>query len=578
MTAQEQSRLDYYINDSYTEEIYHIKINPIGDFLKGNELDVKLPGTQTIVKFKASYIKSTTEDDYYWLGYNGGGSSFELMKMPVPNSGGLQQPFGSSSYAYLGNIQIPSSDFSYQIVDLSPQRSICIKFKRKKYENENICTVTGDDEDEEYIVEDRSNCPHNNIRVLFLFTGATTINNIPTIVANNILNQLNASILASGLTPNQINFESAGVETLTFVETPDIGNDLDRLVNNTTAHNLRDDNFADMVILLTAAAYPDAAGRAKGTATKNKNTYCIAEIPTAVSGLTGVHEIGHLIGARHQRCSECQIDGIFSGCNIFTNHHGFRIDPANRSIMFQNGCDATRTRIGQWTNLENGTGTEVDDNSKILVKRAAKIACFRDDPPAPTGNVSSVVITSSSPTLCRNGNAGIYYGSFNQSNLTYPLTYTWAISPNGISGFTTVSSNPNGGFYSLNPTSLSSSYTNAVFIRLTVTDALGASGHVIYEVELVDCLSEEVDNRNSLSIEGNSDKIIIYPNPVIDRLQIKGIENEDIVFIYDTNGQLVLKQQYVLQQSINTSTLTAGLYIVKIQSQQQIKTLKFCKL
>ena len=86
---------------------------------------------------------------------------------------------------------------------------------------------------------------------------------------------------------------------------------------------------------------------------------------------------------------------------------------------------------------------------------------------------------------------------------------------------------------------------------------------------------------NSLAIANFiSDNIKIYPNPVKDILHINLIKLADYSFaIYDLNGREIRqKQNLALQNSIDLSILSNGVYFIKlIDRSQQTTTLKFVK-
>ncbi|WP_375238519.1 T9SS type A sorting domain-containing protein [Aurantibacter sp.] len=83
---------------------------------------------------------------------------------------------------------------------------------------------------------------------------------------------------------------------------------------------------------------------------------------------------------------------------------------------------------------------------------------------------------------------------------------------------------------------------------------------------------------NTLSTASNElDKVAIYPNPVKNVLNIKGLGNVlEKAVIYNVNGQKVITQTSNLE-TINTSELTAGIYFVQLESANSTKTIKLIK-
>ncbi len=93
-----------------------------------------------------------------------------------------------------------------------------------------------------------------------------------------------------------------------------------------------------------------------------------------------------------------------------------------------------------------------------------------------------------------------------------------------------------------------------------------------YTVEITNdlgCVSIASYNYMGTALEDQTDAtsaINIYPNPVLDNINFKGLhpqENYD-VSIYSVNGQLVLLESITDQSSLNVQSLEAGIYIVEI--------------
>ena len=72
----------------------------------------------------------------------------------------------------------------------------------------------------------------------------------------------------------------------------------------------------------------------------------------------------------------------------------------------------------------------------------------------------------------------------------------------------------------------------------------------------------------------------MYPNPSITELTIQlpsGI-NDAIVEFYDTMGRLSLSKKITISNSlINVSTLSSGIYLLKVLSEDKIGAQKFIK-
>lgn len=79
---------------------------------------------------------------------------------------------------------------------------------------------------------------------------------------------------------------------------------------------------------------------------------------------------------------------------------------------------------------------------------------------------------------------------------------------------------------------------------------------------------EEKDNVENYNSE--EDGIVVYPNPVSSVLYVEGISDTPNVFVYDVNGEEVLKTK---DSKVDVSSLKSGLYMVKVAG----KYVKFIK-
>jgi len=62
----------------------------------------------------------------------------------------------------------------------------------------------------------------------------------------------------------------------------------------------------------------------------------------------------------------------------------------------------------------------------------------------------------------------------------------------------------------------------------------------------------------------NEESISIYPNPVTDRFQIRGIEEISDFRLTDLYGKLLLQKQVRANESVCVSALPTGMYIINI--------------
>lgn len=413
----------------------------------------------------------------------------------------------------------------------------------------------------------------------------------PSLVALSVISEINAACDASGIAATDAHFAYAGTALLPgFAENLDIHDDLDDLRNSTAAQNLRNDYYADIVVLITANVHTGAVGVARLKASDAK-AYCVIEIGSALfNGFGATHEIGHILGARHERCSTC---GNVDGCDNKTDHHGFLVGTEMRTIMAQNTCPAGTTRIGNWSNpavnfMGFATGTSDNNNAAQVRSRADKVSCFRSSPPfgggSGQGGSPFLVSINGSKEVC---NAQGYYPYqaviTTTPAVTYPLSYVWEISPIGVGSWTQVSTTNS--YLLTNPASFPNYWMT---IRLTVTDAAGNISVGFFEVKRISCFGSGGEDRSAHGLEEGSFEsnsgVYLLPNPASESLTIQGIMGGSQISILNMNGKLVQAfmglQNAENKVSVSLSSIPPGVYIVSIKEPQQASSIKirFIKL
>ncbi len=76
----------------------------------------------------------------------------------------------------------------------------------------------------------------------------------------------------------------------------------------------------------------------------------------------------------------------------------------------------------------------------------------------------------------------------------------------------------------------------------------------------------------------------IYPNPVLDKIVLRCNFNSAfaIINIFDIKGELLYNHKYAVQGvnelEIPANDLKKGMYILRVQTEQQVHTFKFIKM
>ena len=191
-------------------------------------------------------------------------------------------------------------------------------------------------------------------------------------------------------------------ERVEYQETSDLKKDLERLVNTSDRFlkyvpEIRDDHAADVVVLIVGAQDFDCGwSEVMPTVSHDNESKAYAVVPHDCTGLprwSFAHELGHVMGARHNR-EDDEIDG-----KPFAFNHGFvrKSAPAGsrwHTIMAKRleGCGsdsepACTTRIPRWSNPDPAvrypdasgelTGDADHDNHRALEETALTVANFR---------------------------------------------------------------------------------------------------------------------------------------------------------------------------------------------------------
>lgn len=100
-------------------------------------------------------------------------------------------------------------------------------------------------------------------------------------------------------------------------------------------------------------------------------------------------------------------------------------------------------------------------------------------------------------------------------------------------------------------------------IELTATDDFGQVGTCEFELTVDDALGVDTIDLSSL---------VIYPNPVQDKLNISNPNGIDLteIFVYDMQGRIILTEAMnamIMDQQVDLSTLQSATYIVKINAE-----------
>jgi hypothetical protein len=138
-------------------------------------------------------------------------------------------------------------------------------------------------------------------------------------------------------------------------------------------HGLRDKYRADVAVLIVDD--PQGCGLATRVYADQDEAFAVVHHECAATTYTVAHEIGHLIGARH----DLNLDKIMTP---FAFGHGFVNGTKWRDIMsYKESCNGC-PRLPVWSSpkvLIKGevAGTPELDNARVIAEQAARVAAFR---------------------------------------------------------------------------------------------------------------------------------------------------------------------------------------------------------
>ncbi|OFX45370.1 MAG: hypothetical protein A2046_06565 [Bacteroidetes bacterium GWA2_30_7] len=344
-------------------------------------------------------------------------------------------------------------------------------------------------------------------------------------------------------------------------------NDLTRFTTNgdgfmDEVHNLRSEYSADICVLI--CDIPESlgyAGIARSIKSSSQNSFCIVDYWYSFFNITFAHEIGHLIGCRHDESSDAN--------NVpYQYGHGYTVNDPNgswRTIMATtnscNGCP----RNPYWSNPNVSipfgvTGTiATNDNARVINENIENVISHR-----PT---NGTLVVNQSKT-----NAAMGGSLYNSNNII-------------TDGSVVINSSQSLSMYAGHEIVLlpgfhaeaGSEFTAQIVPPCGTPDGLGSDyGLDADSINFNLKNSIEIDNKNYLIDYGKSkvSSIDIYPNPTKDEVnlifELPDTNNELTINIVNYNGQVLNtiykgnkeKGKHTLNYSI--SSLASGVYFVVV--------------
>jgi len=340
-------------------------------------------------------------------------------------------------------------------------------------------------------------------------------------------------------------------------------NDLTRFTLNgdgymDEVHSLRSQYSADICVLICDIPQTlNIAGVARSIKSSSQNAFCLVDYFYSYMAMTFAHEIGHIIGCRHNESSD--------GNNTpYSYGHGFTVDNPSegswRTIMGTNYSCNNCPRNPFWSNPNVWTpfgyaGTiSTNNNARVINENIDNVLSFRPS----NGHIFVDQIKA---------NSSMGSSIYNSNKLT-------------TQGDLIVPSNQSIAFYAgfeieILPgfeTEIGSQFVAEIVDNCGIPDNLGSDYGLSPDNVYLENMS--VINYYSQSQEFKTHFMEVYPNPVNDVLNINLVLTENVseikVKIKDINGKIIqsVEDNLIIDKnvsySISTVKLLEGFYFVSL--------------
>lgn len=538
---------------------FYMNFGSLATTQSNGEIWIQVPGQAcSPVKFRARDVEYESESQYDWYGTMAPQDSCEC------SSGYLM--LSSGDFGRMGQMSV--GEDLYDLIPLSSARYILARYDNERPGALEPCTLAGAGSDSistETGVSDRNtgNC---DVRCLILYTPAAMAA-APNIggIANFSINQVNAALKNSAVTPSQLKIVLAEVLLFGFTESGNIITDVAAINANPVSDSLRRAVGADIVVLFTngtAGNYQDFGGFASGFGPDSSITHAIVQVNRAIgSTYTFSHEVGHLFGARHE-ITDDPTPGVAHGW-------GFRGCCGKLSTIMRTNAN-NRKKILHYSNpsvhyCNEPTGEASEANNAAVIRAAScTVANFTYTAPGLTARfvgyhdiyACACDNTYTVAVEVQGGSTGIY-------------TFEWFISDDGINW----TSYPGSGNSVHVP--VPCNVGDRVFVRAIVTSSDNQTVTVSRAVEAAyEWPGQEgpcARSQKTTPLDYGSN-IQVFPNPSQSKWYIASAWSADqkINFqVLSASGQLIVEENSYVREgagffSISNTHLPKGVYFLNV--------------
>jgi hypothetical protein len=590
LTAQQLTKLQNLRTNPAYESITMVQMANLWTVQQDGTLLISIPGKPTRMAV-ANVIENPSrsrDGDLKWEG------AFFL----DTSYGGVHDTTGDGEITiyrkagrYYGTINLPFDPDTYELASFEPGKTALIKYDLHHTQSL-TCGEPNEGEPEITQRETASGC--GTIRVLVLYTAAAA-NAVVDIAgtAQHCIDDMNGTVYNSEGSTLNFDYALAGVEYLeNFQEVSDASKTLGNLKIFTAARAMRDHYAADLVVLLTDGNFPDpefANLSILGLSYQGinpENGYSIVEADAANNNYCMNHELGHLMGCRHQQDF---ISATPHPDNTPGNAHGFR--------MIRRALFSPNTNYITMMHENNGIKRSHLFSTPYYQIWGHDMGTVDENYNAQAALINSCAVNAYRPDESREFAAAIqpdHYLNFPGNNVHFtattngvgimPYTYHWYISPDG-NVWTAIPGGSTADF--------TMPYKKRMYVMVDIYDAYGLSSLTTNHVN--GAIANVFDPYNwtepavftpgvgRMAQPQPADNFTVYPNPAENTVTLSYVPatanwTGGALRVYSADGKRVYAATVDGSHpsvTINVGKFANGVYFAELSTDKHIADVKF---
>ncbi len=569
-TASESQIWNNFVQETPAANIRLVEVSDVHSLLSGNELTVMVPGTADTLVAKGMFHQNEGNTNYTWWGEVQSGlgavgiTSNEMGKLlQLSYSGGTYVYYPLSS-RYNAQVKLQPNPLLEDEPEIETPPDVTFTVCETGFCKEvlTVLVLVTDEAVDEILgnYEDLSPLQKSLVVKLYIGLGELT---------------LNIALLNGGLVGKSARFVTEEFEEFRFNADPKIDLDITTLLYDIPdAWDRWHANRADLLVLLTDSRYGTYTGLADA----------VAPAAIVAVGYMGaprynfVHEIGHLLGARHNRVSNQGNEPDDAGCNF-----GYRFQHFGGTgyTVMARMYDVGAYRILNFSDprielIGTKIGTDGSNNAGYLSTNFCPVAnkYYHD---------AELEVDISGPSAILCGGSGTYSASITAPGNGVPgqppYTYTWI---RGEVPFVFPSA-PGSVYLGTSPSltiEASSLPPGNYWLFLNIWSSDGVMASDVINFSNIPCSPGFTASDNNDDLEGFSKQgLSISPNPAYDHLTIrlgKSVLNFTGNFnVTDLLGQVMQSGTLQTGKLDLPISLPPGIYCLHVSTESGIQSQKF---